>query len=142
MRDDSATVTARLAAALRDSASPWAGAALVRLPDKGLAHDHVRITGSGLLARIPKQSQMRLTPADNLAYQAACFERAAARPCRACTACWRPAPTCRAARCWCRRCRAARPHCRAIWPPSCRRWPRCMHCPAARAGRAPAVAGR
>ncbi len=78
MRDDSATVTARLTAALRDSASPWAGAALVRLPDKGLAHDHVRITGSGLLARIPKQSQMRLTPADNLAYQAACFERAAA----------------------------------------------------------------
>jgi len=78
MRDDSATVTARLTAALRDSASPWAGAALVRLPDKGLAHDHVRITGSGLLARIPKQSQMRLTPADNLAYQAACFQRAAA----------------------------------------------------------------
>lgn len=76
--DDSATLTARLAAALQASASPWAGAVLVRLPDKGLAHDHVRITGSGLLARIPKQSQMRLPPADNLAYQAACFERAAA----------------------------------------------------------------
>ena len=76
--DDSATLTARLAAALQVNASPWAGAALVRLPDKGLAHDHVRITGSGLLARIPKQSQMRLAPADNLAYQAACFERAAA----------------------------------------------------------------
>jgi len=78
MRDDSATVTACLAAALGQARSPWAGAALVRLPDKGLAHDHVRITGSGLLARIPKQSQMRLAPADNLAYQAACFERAAA----------------------------------------------------------------
>lgn len=75
--DDSATLTARLAAALQGCNSPWAGAALVRLPDKGLAHDHVRITGSGLLARIPKQSQMRLAPADNLAYQAACFERAA-----------------------------------------------------------------
>lgn len=76
--DDSTPLTTRLAAALRASASPWAGAALVRLPDRGLAHDHVRITGSGLLARIPKQSQMRLAPADNLAYQAACFERAAA----------------------------------------------------------------
>ncbi len=78
MRDDSATLTTRLAASLRDDGSPWAGAALVRLADKGLAHDHVRITGSGLLARIPKQSQMGLNPADNLAYQAACFERAAA----------------------------------------------------------------
>lgn len=78
MPDDSTPVTACLAAALAGSASPWAGAVLVRLPDKGLAHDHVRVTGSGLLARIPKQSQMRLAPADNLAYQAACFERAAA----------------------------------------------------------------
>ena len=72
------TLTQSLAAALRDARNPWATAALVRLPDKGLAHDHVRIAGSGLLARIPKQSQMRLAPADNLAYQAACFERAAA----------------------------------------------------------------
>jgi hypothetical protein len=51
---------------------------LERLPDKGLAHDHVRLVGLGLLARVPKQSQMGLAAAENLAYQAACFERAAA----------------------------------------------------------------
>jgi thiamine kinase-like enzyme len=49
---------------------------LVALPDKGLAHDHVRIVGSGWLARMPKQSQMGLDAASNLAYQRACFERA------------------------------------------------------------------
>jgi thiamine kinase-like enzyme len=48
------------------------------LPDKGLAHDHVRLEGTGLLARVPKQSQMGLAAEDNLAYQKACFERAAA----------------------------------------------------------------
>lgn len=47
------------------------------LPDKGLAHDHVRLVGQGLLARVPKQSQMGLAAADNLHYQAACFQRAA-----------------------------------------------------------------
>lgn len=47
------------------------------LPDKGLAHWHVRLKGTGLLARIPKQSQMALAAADNLAYQSACFRRAA-----------------------------------------------------------------
>jgi aminoglycoside phosphotransferase (APT) family kinase protein len=51
---------------------------LERLPDKGLAHDHVRLAGCGLLARVPKQSQMGLPAAANLAYQSACFERAAA----------------------------------------------------------------
>ncbi len=76
--DADSPVTHALAAALRDAGSPWAGRALKRLRDKGLAHDHVCIEGSGLLARIPKQSQMRLAPAGNLAYQAACFERAAA----------------------------------------------------------------
>lgn len=55
-----------------------AGSDLQALPDKGLAHDHVRLLGSGWLARIPKQSQMGLAAADNLAYQRACFERAAA----------------------------------------------------------------
>lgn len=48
------------------------------LPDKGLAHDHVRLEGTGLLARVPKQSQMGLAAEDNLSYQKACFERAAA----------------------------------------------------------------
>ena len=52
--------------------------ALHPLPDTGLAHDHVRVGHSGTLARVPKQSQLGLAPGDNLAYQAACFERAAA----------------------------------------------------------------
>jgi len=47
------------------------------LRDKGLAHDHYRIPGTGRLVRAPKQSQLGLAAADNLAYQAACFERAA-----------------------------------------------------------------
>lgn len=51
---------------------------LVWLTDKGLAHDHVRLGQSGWLARIPKQSQMALSASANLAYQKACFERAAA----------------------------------------------------------------
>ncbi len=66
-----------LASELAAQASPWAGAPLDRLKDKGLAHDHVRLGGTGLLARIPKQSQMRLGAQDNLTYQSACFERAA-----------------------------------------------------------------
>jgi thiamine kinase-like enzyme len=48
------------------------------LADKGLAHDHVRLVGTGWLARIPKQSQMGLSAERNLAYQSACFERASA----------------------------------------------------------------
>lgn len=48
------------------------------LPDTGLAHDHIRLVGTPWLARLPKQSQMDLPPDANLAYQAACFERAAA----------------------------------------------------------------
>ena len=66
--------------------------ALVRLPgyaevapgdlsplnDKGLAHDHVSVSGRGLLLRVPKQSQFGLSAEVNLCYQAACFERASA----------------------------------------------------------------
>ena len=48
------------------------------LPDKGLAHHHVRLLGTGRLARIPKQSQMGLAAQANLDYQAACFARASA----------------------------------------------------------------
>jgi hypothetical protein len=48
------------------------------LSDQGLAHWHVRLQGTGLLARIPKQSQMALGAVDNLRYEAACFGRAAA----------------------------------------------------------------
>lgn len=47
------------------------------LGDTGLAHWHVALEGTGLLARIPKQSQMRLSAKENLAYQAACFRAAA-----------------------------------------------------------------
>lgn len=48
------------------------------MPDTGLAHDHVRLGGTGWIARLPKQSQMQLGAAENLAYQAACFTRASA----------------------------------------------------------------
>ncbi len=50
---------------------------LVLLEDKGLAHDHIVIGTTGHLARIPKQSQMALSPLANLTYQTACFQRAA-----------------------------------------------------------------
>ena len=48
------TLVERLRAALRDAAHPYAEATLEPLPDKGLAHDHVRLVGSGVLARLPK----------------------------------------------------------------------------------------
>ncbi len=53
-----------------------APAELVPLQDKGLAHDHIRVAGRGLLLRVPKQSQFGLSAEVNLRYQAACFERA------------------------------------------------------------------
>ncbi|HVG81567.1 MAG TPA: phosphotransferase, partial [Methylomirabilota bacterium] len=43
---------------------------------KGIAHDHLRLRGTRLLVRVPRQSQFALPPEDNLRYQAACFERA------------------------------------------------------------------
>ena len=51
---------------------------LTPLATTGLAHDHVRLNGRNLLARVPKQSQMALDAASNLIYQTACFTRAAA----------------------------------------------------------------
>ncbi|MGE0311889.1 MAG: aminoglycoside phosphotransferase family protein [Lautropia sp.] len=67
--------------ALRDAASPLAAGlvpdAIVALADTGLAHAHWRLGASGVLARVPKQSQMRLAARANLAYQRACFARAA-----------------------------------------------------------------
>ncbi|WP_355660417.1 phosphotransferase family protein [Halomonas salifodinae] len=51
--------------------------AIVPLVDTGLAHEHLRLVGSGLLARLPKQSQMGLPPRAHLHYEAACFARAA-----------------------------------------------------------------
>ncbi len=67
-----------LRAALQENASEWSGMPLERLQDKGLAHEHVRLCGTGVLARIPKQSQMQLNAQDNLVYQKACFDRASA----------------------------------------------------------------
>jgi len=46
------------------------------MADTGLAHAHFRLAGTGLIARVPKQSQMRLGADENLAYQAACYVRA------------------------------------------------------------------
>ncbi|MEM8761167.1 MAG: aminoglycoside phosphotransferase family protein [Pseudomonadota bacterium] len=48
------------------------------MADTGLAHLHFRIRDRGLVARLPKQSQMQLGADENLAYQAACYERASA----------------------------------------------------------------
>lgn len=67
-----------LARALVQQGCSHQNAPLERLKDKGLAHDHVRLVGTGMLARIPKQSQMQLSALDNLAYQVACFTRASA----------------------------------------------------------------
>jgi thiamine kinase-like enzyme len=75
---DGASSIDSLRLALRNVRSPLADAPLEPLGDKGLAHHHVRLVGTGLLARLPKQSQMGLDAAANLAYEAACYERAAA----------------------------------------------------------------
>lgn len=66
-----------LRSALRAAGQAAADAPLEPLADTGLAHAHVRLAGTGLLARIPKQSQLGLPAAEHLAYEAACFERAA-----------------------------------------------------------------
>ena len=55
----------------------FSAVALQPLADTGLAHTHIRLAGTGALARLPKQSQLGLAPAENLAYQAACYGRAA-----------------------------------------------------------------
>lgn len=67
-----------LRAALRATLPAWADVPLQPLADSGLAHQHVRLQGAGVLARLPKQSQLGLPPEANLRHQAACFERAAA----------------------------------------------------------------
>lgn len=62
-----------------DDVMPELGADVDRLEmlaTSGLAHDHVRVRGTGLLLRVPRQSQLALDAAGNLAYQAACFQRA------------------------------------------------------------------
>ena len=76
MTCDATGVRQRLATAMQQASLRWAGCDLEVLPDSGLAHTHVRLVGHGALARIPKQSQMNLAAEANLAYQAACFDRA------------------------------------------------------------------
>lgn len=66
---------------LRAAGHPAAAADLVPLRVKGLAHDHVRLAGTGLLARIPTQSQLGLPARAALSYEAACFRRAAPSGC-------------------------------------------------------------
>src|SRR5215831_10327368 len=66
----------RLRTALRKARSAYADAPLQLMTDKGLAHHHVRLVGTGTIARLPKQSQMGLAAHDNLDYQAACYRRA------------------------------------------------------------------
>jgi hypothetical protein len=70
------TLSKALRDALAAARSPFATVPLEPLADKGLAHDHIRLVGTGLLARIPKQSQLSLSAGANLAYQVACFDRA------------------------------------------------------------------
>lgn len=67
-----------LRTALRTNGLGSADAPVELMEDKGLAHDHIRLAGTGLIARLPKQSQMGLPAVENLAYQAACYERASA----------------------------------------------------------------
>jgi thiamine kinase-like enzyme len=76
-----ALLLASLRGALRAVRGEFADIELQELRDKGLAHHHVRLVGTGLIARLPKQSQMGLPAQANLDYQAACFARAAASGC-------------------------------------------------------------
>ena len=52
--------------------------ALEEMDATGLAHDHLRVKGTGWLLRVPKQSQFGYSASDNLTYQAACFQRVGA----------------------------------------------------------------
>lgn len=47
---------------------------LEMLEDLGLAHWHYRLVGKKKLLRVPKQSQMNLTPAKNLQYEGCCYQ--------------------------------------------------------------------
>lgn len=63
--------------ALAQAGFPGATCDIEPLPDTGLAHLHLRLVGTGWLARVPKHSQVGLDAASHLAYEAACFERSA-----------------------------------------------------------------
>ena len=74
--DTHAGLSDALRASLREACLEHAGVGLQVMADKGLAHHHVRLVGTGVIARLPKQSQMGLGAQANLDYQAACFARA------------------------------------------------------------------
>lgn len=74
----------RVLRALAAAFPALAAVPLEPMADTGLAHHHLRLRAAGaaaerdLVARVPKQSQLDLSAAANLAYQSACFQRAAA----------------------------------------------------------------
>ncbi|RYY82664.1 MAG: aminoglycoside phosphotransferase family protein [Comamonadaceae bacterium] len=74
---DSARRAQQVRAALQGGHAELAASMPEPMSDKGLAHWHFRLPGTGWLARLPKQSQMDLPADANLAYQSACFLRAA-----------------------------------------------------------------
>jgi hypothetical protein len=74
---DHTPLIAAVRRALRRAALPGDAGPLEALSDTGLAHLHLRLVGTGWLVRVPKQSQMGLAADAHLAYEAACFERAA-----------------------------------------------------------------
>ena len=76
--DTHAGLIGALRASLREACPAYAGVPLQAMADKGLAHHHVRLVGTGVIARLPKPSQMGLGAQANLDYQAACFARASA----------------------------------------------------------------
>lgn len=71
------TAAEKVAAAAAKADPRFQGVVAELLPDHGLAHAHYRLGETGALVRAPKQSQMDLAPADALAHEAACFQRAA-----------------------------------------------------------------
>jgi hypothetical protein len=78
-REEATVPPAALAAALRalPGFAALAEDALEPIGFTGMAHDHLRIRGRGLVLRVPRVSQWAMPPEINLAYQAACFRRAA-----------------------------------------------------------------
>lgn len=80
MPTDSETLDPMILAAALARQPGLAGIApgdLVPMPQKGVAHAHFRVGRHGMVLRVPRLSQWALAAADNLAYQAECFRRAA-----------------------------------------------------------------
>ncbi len=49
---------------------------IAAMPAKGVAHDHYRIAGQGLVIRVPKDLPWAAPALEHLAYETACFRRA------------------------------------------------------------------